>query len=80
VPVWIINHWILGGPSTIDQFTSRHMAIDELIREQVTTGRVSVVLELATGLSGRGLRLARKYPEITYLETDLADLLAHKRE
>jgi O-methyltransferase involved in polyketide biosynthesis len=38
-----------------------------------------VVIEIAAGLSPRGLTYARRWPEITYLELDLPNMVAAKR-
>jgi O-methyltransferase involved in polyketide biosynthesis len=37
------------------------------------------VVEVAAGLSARGLRFSRRFPKVRYLEADLPAMAAHKR-
>ena len=70
-----------GGPTLEDVLLARHHAIDDLLERAIATGGVSQVLELAAGLSPRGLRLARRYgPRLLYLEADLPGMARRKRE
>lgn len=70
----------LGSEPTLDQMLlARHRAIDWLLERQIRTGRVGQVLEVAAGLSARGLRLTSRFPGLRYVEADLADMAAHKR-
>lgn len=69
----------LGGP-TLDQFLlARHRIIDRLLTDALTAGRVGQVVELACGLSPRGLRMRRAHPALTYVEVDLPAMAAEKR-
>lgn len=70
------------GAPTIDGFLlARHQAIDSLLRDAIEDGSVSQVVELACGLSPRGLRFSRHYGErITYVEADLTDMARLKSD
>ena len=69
----------LGGPSLEDFLLARHRLIDGLLEAAIERGEISQVIEIAAGLSARGLRFARRYGDrITYLETDLPAMAARK--
>jgi O-methyltransferase involved in polyketide biosynthesis len=72
---------VVGGP-TLEQFLlARHRLIDHLLEEAIRAGRVSQVLEIACGMSPRGLRFSRRHGSaITYVEADLPAMAARKRE
>jgi O-methyltransferase involved in polyketide biosynthesis len=89
-PVGGLIHWSLtplltvtrhvGGPDLDGFLLARHRAIDARLARAIDEGQVASVLELASGLSGRGLRFARRYGgAITYMEGDLAAMAATKR-
>lgn len=71
---------ILGQP-TIDGFLlARHRTIDAYLDHAIEDGSVSQVIEIACGLSPRGLRFHRRYRNrITYIEADLPEMAALKR-
>lgn len=56
----------------------RHLIIDHLIERAITQHGVTQVLEIACGLSPRGLRLRLRFPQIHMLETDLPDMARRK--
>lgn len=58
----------------------RHHIIDHLLSEAVAAGTVSQIVEVAAGMSGRGLRLTARFPELVYVEADLPAMAAIKRE
>lgn len=71
----------IGGQSFNTLLLARHVGIDRLLERAIEQGRVHTVIELAAGLSGRGLRLVRRYGEqIRYIETDLPHMIATKRD
>jgi len=71
---------VLGGGVFKNLMLARHRAIDALLTRAIEDGRVGQVIEIASGLSGRGLRFMRQYGErLTYLETDLPHMAALKR-
>jgi O-methyltransferase involved in polyketide biosynthesis len=66
---------------TLEQYLlARHRAIDALLERAIEDGRVAQVLEVACGLSGRGLRFSEKYGDrLTYVEADLPGMVARKQ-
>lgn len=71
---------VLGGPTLDGMLLGRHRVIDALLEEAVAAGRVDQVLEVASGLSPRGWRFTERHPGLTYVEADLPDMAARKRE
>jgi O-methyltransferase involved in polyketide biosynthesis len=71
----------LLGRGTLESYLlARHGAIDALLERAIEDGRVSQVVEVACGLSPRGLRFARRYGErLTYVEADLPGMVERKR-
>ncbi len=55
----------------------RHLIIDHLIESAINAGKTQV-LEIACGLSPRGLRLRRGWPEVHMVEADLPDMASKK--
>lgn len=70
---------LAGGPTLPQLLLARHVVIDHLLGRAVAAGEVGQVVELAAGLSPRGLRLRRRHPEVTYVEVDLPDMARRKR-
>lgn len=71
----------VGGPQLTDFLLARHELIDHRLHAAIDSGRVSQVIEIAAGLSPRGLRFAKQYgSRITYIEADLPGMAARKRE
>ena len=68
-----------GGPTLTGFLLARHRIIDTLLERAVASGEVGQVVELAAGLSPRGLRLRAAHPEVDYVEVDLPDMTARKR-
>lgn len=69
-----------GGVSMDALMSARHQGIDAVLTEAIESGRVSQVIEIAAGLSGRGWRFMQKYPDkLRYIETDLPHMAAEKR-
>ncbi|MCK6588053.1 MAG: class I SAM-dependent methyltransferase [Polyangiaceae bacterium] len=72
---------LFGGPTLQDFLLARHDLIDWRLAEAIDGGRVTQVIEIAAGLSPRGLRFTRRYgPKITYIEADLPGMAARKRK
>lgn len=70
----------LGGTPFDDLMLARHLGIDALLTRAIDSGRVGQVIEIAAGLSGRGLRFTRRYGDkLLYLETDLPAMAQTKR-
>ena len=71
---------LLGGNSLERYLLARHRAIDRLLEEAIDSGRVSQVIEVASGLSARGWRFSSRYGErIEYVEADLPAMAERKR-
>lgn len=69
------------GLATLDgMLLARHRLIDLRLTQAIEAGEVAQVIEIAAGLSPRGLRFTQKFPELTYLEADLPEMAAHKRD
>lgn len=71
----------LGGPTLEAFLLARHRLIDHQLRAAIDSGCVGQVVELAAGLSPRGLRFTAEYGErIVYVETDLTPMARLKAE
>ena len=71
------NRWL--GISLETMLVQRHRLIDELVLGFVARHPGAQVLELACGVSDRARRLLDEMgDEVTYIETDLPDMVAHK--
>lgn len=70
----------LGAPRVESFLLARHQLIDHLLVEAIEAGRVGSVVELAAGLSPRGVRMTRRFPALDYVEVDLPGMAARKRE
>ncbi len=72
---------VLGGGSLESYLLTRHRALDVLLERAIEQRRVTQVIEVASGLSPRGWRFCERYGDrITYVETDLPEMAARKRE
>jgi O-methyltransferase involved in polyketide biosynthesis len=69
-----------GGPTIDGMLLARHRVIDHLLETAIDAGEVGQVIEVAAGLSPRGWRMTRRYPEVRYVEADLPAMAARKRE
>ncbi len=69
----------LGGPALEGMLLARHRLIDHLLAEAIEAGRIGSVVELAAGMSPRGLAFTERFPALTYVETDLPGMVARKR-
>ena len=69
-----------AGAATLQgMLLARHSAIDAIIAEEIAEGRVSAVIELACGMSGRGVRFTTEFPDLPYIETDLPGMVERKQ-
>lgn len=72
---------VLGSGTLEAYLLARHRAIDALLQQAIDAGRVAQVVEVASGLSPRGLRFSRRYGErLTYVEADLPEMAQRKRQ
>jgi len=58
---------------------ARHRVIDRELETAIESGEIGSVLEVAAGLSPRGYRFTKRFPELCYVEADLPAMAAHKR-
>lgn len=70
---------LLGRGSLEQYLLARHRAIDLLLERAIDEQGITQVIEIASGLSARGWRFSTRYPELTYVEADLPDMVARKR-
>ena len=56
----------------------RHQIIDHLIDQAIKENGITQVLEIACGMSPRGIRLRQKHPLLHMVEADLPDMAARK--
>lgn len=69
------------GPVLEDFLMARHQLIDLRLQEAIDSGAVTQIIEIAAGLSPRGLRFAKKYgTKITYIEADLESMAKRKKQ
>ena len=70
------------GRATLEEYLlARHRAIDARLERAIEAGEVNQVIEVAAGFSPRGWRFTQRYDErLTYVEADLPDMAARKRE
>jgi O-methyltransferase involved in polyketide biosynthesis len=69
----------IGGPTLEGFLLARHQLIDLQLEQAIASGEISQVIEVAAGLSPRGLRMKKKFGEkLTYIEADLPGMAALK--
>jgi len=78
-PAMWIGRPLVGGLDLEAVLVQRHRIIDAVLCAAIEDGRISQVVEIAAGLSSRGLRLSERYPGLTYIEGDLPGMVAMKR-
>ncbi|BES71961.1 class I SAM-dependent methyltransferase [Marinobacter nanhaiticus D15-8W] len=69
---------IVAGGSVRTFLLQRHLIIDHLIEDAVQNDGVDQVLEIACGLSPRGIRLRRHFPHLRIVEADLPAMATRK--
>lgn len=71
----------VNGTSFDALMIARHKGIDARLARAIEDGRIGQVIEVAAGLSPRGINFAKRYgKKITYIETDLPAMAATKRK
>ncbi len=78
-PVNTVNS-LLGRGSLEQYLLARHRAIDLLLERAIENHGIRQVVEIASGLSARGWRFSTRYDDVTYVEADLPEMVARKRE
>ncbi|RJS47993.1 class I SAM-dependent methyltransferase [Nocardioides cavernaquae] len=70
----------LGGPTLEGLLLGRHQVMDDLLHAAIKDGRISQVVEIASGMSPRGQRFSEQYGEaLAYVEADLPAMADRKR-
>jgi O-methyltransferase involved in polyketide biosynthesis len=70
----------VGGPTVEAMLLSRHHLIDRVLERAIESGAVRQVVEVAAGLSYRGVRFTRRFDDLLFIEGDLPGMSAQKRE
>src|SRR3954451_19817101 len=78
-PTFMVSR-MLGGPTLDGMLLGRHRVIDAMHEQKIADGRFGQVLEVAAGMSPRGWRFTERHPDLPYVEADLPDMAARKRE
>ena len=76
-PFEAVSKTIAGG-NLRTFLLQRHLIIDQRIEEAIAHQGVTQVLEIACGLSPRGIRLRQRFPHVHMVESDLPDMAARK--
>lgn len=76
---WLSNATI--GVNLEAMLLQRHCLLDELVNQAIDDG-VTQIIEVASGLSARSLRILTGRPnhKLTYIEADLPDMVAWKKK
>ncbi len=70
----------LGGGTLEAYLLARHRAIDALLQRAIEERGIGQVIEIAAGMSGRGVRFAQTYGDrLLYVEADLPAMAERKR-
>lgn len=77
-PFEAVSRW-LGGNNLRVVLVQRHLLMDHLLEQLIREAGVSQVLEIASGMSPRGYRFRRRFPDLTYVETDIPKMAQRKR-
>lgn len=80
-PLMAVTSPLLGGMTLEKALLQRHLLVEAVLCEAVERRGVRQVVEIAAGMSARGLRLSERYADLglTYVEGDLPDMVARKR-
>ena len=76
--MWLSS--VTTGYTIEDVLMQRHQIIDSILEKKIESGEIGQVIEIACGLSPRGYRFSKKYPDLKYFETDLSGMLNHKKQ
>lgn len=81
-PMMRVSDRLYGGLCLETMLLQRHRIIDHHLTKAIASGRIGQVVEVAAGLSPRGLSFARRYRDsgLTYVEADLPDMATTKRQ
>lgn len=81
-PAFAVYERVFGRRTLETLLLRRHQVMDHILGQAIAAGRISCVVEIAAGLSPRGLRMMDRYQHLglTYVEGDLAGMATMKRE
>lgn len=77
-PLMRLGRRFAGGLDLEAVLLQRHRILDALVDEALADGAVRLV-ELACGLSSRGVLTAERHPDVEVVEVDLPAMVGHKR-
>ncbi len=60
-------------------FEARYKGTDQAIHDYLQKTNIHQIVELASGLSPQGMIYTERYPNLTYIETDLQDMIGVKK-
>lgn len=69
---------VVAGGNIRTFLLQRHHLIDHLVERAIRDEGVTQILEIACGLSPRGVRFRARHPDLTYMEADLPEMAARK--
>lgn len=69
----------VGGTTLETLLRARHAILDSLLHDAISRGEVGQVVEIAAGMSARGLRFVMRHPQLRYVEADLPAMAGRKR-
>ena len=69
----------VGGPTVEAMLLSRHHLIDRALERAIESGTIQQIVEVAAGMSYRGVRFTRRFPELRFVEGDLPAMSERKR-
>lgn len=70
---------VVAGINNEIPLLQRHHIIDHVVETAIKKQGVSQIVEIACGLSPRGVSVRNKFPDITYIEADLPGMAEKKR-
>lgn len=71
---------VVIGTNNENALLQRHLLIDECLHRAIHEHGVSQIVEIACGLSPRGVRFCQQYPDLHYIEADLPAMAQHKSQ
>ncbi|WP_166260884.1 class I SAM-dependent methyltransferase [Marinobacter salicampi] len=69
---------LVAGGNLRTFLLQRHLIIDHLIHKAIADQGITQIIEIACGMTPRGLRLRQRYPLLHVVEADLPDMAARK--
>lgn len=79
-PANTVHQWAATHPNLEMLLLARHHLIDERLDHWILHKGVRQIFEIAAGLSARGWRMTKRYPELLYVEGDLPEMSQYKHD